>query len=208
MSSESDQYVVEMATSPQDNEALFKSKKWVYSVDSNSNGGQFGQEIQFDLGALGSQSDWINLPEAQMDFNVMTTISSDNALFATTAAIATFNKDLTILKNGSHHLIHSAALSINGRQLQDFQNYQNISTHADMMTTFSQEELIKYGSTLHMSKVPEDYTDFENTPAGTVLTALGMNIADTTKNASTLERKLAQCNSSGGLSTFALYCSL
>lgn len=200
MSSESDKYVVEMATTPQDNEALFKLKRWVYSVDSNSNGGQFGQEIQFDLGALGSQGDWVNLPEAQIDFNVMTTISSDNALFSTTAAIATFNKDLTILKNGSHHLIHSAALSINGRQLQDFQNYQNISTHADMVSNFSQEELNKYSSTLHMSKVLEDYTDFENTSAGTVITNLGMNIADTTKNASALERKLTQCNSSGGLS--------
>lgn len=200
MSSESDQYVVEMATSPQDNEALFKSKRWVYSVDSNSNGGQFGQEIQFDLGSLGSQGDWTLLSEAQIDFNVMTTISSDNALFATTAATATFNKDLTILKNGSHHLIHSAALSINGKQIQDFQNYQNISTHADMVTNFSQEELSKYSSTLHMSKVLEDYTDFENTTPGTVITALGMNIADTTKNASALERKLAQCNSSTGLS--------
>jgi hypothetical protein len=200
MSSESDQYVVEMATSPQDNEALFKSKKWVYSVDSNSNGGQFGQEIQFDLGVLGSQGDWTLLSEAQIDIPVFTTISSDNALFATTAATATFNKDLTILKNGSHHFVHAVALSINGKQIQDFQNFQNISTHADMMTTFSQEELNKYSSTLHMSKVAEDYTDFENTSAGTVLTALGMNITDTTKNPSALERKLAQCNLSTGLS--------
>lgn len=201
MSSESDQYVVEMATSPQDNEALFKSKKWVYSVDSNSNGGQFGQEIQYDLGVLGAQSDWTLLKEAQLDIPVFTTISSDNALFATTAAIATFNKDLTILKNGSHHFVHAVALNINGKQIQDFQNYQNISTHADMMTTFSQEELNKYSSTLHMSKVPEDYTDFENTSAATVLTANGMNITDTTKNASALERKNTQCNNASGLTS-------
>ncbi len=198
MSSESDQYVVVAATSPQDNEALFKSKKWVYSVDSNSNGGQFGQEIQFDLGILGSQSDWILLSEAQIEIPVFTTVSSNNATVASNVA-ATFNKDLTILKNGSHHFVHSAALNINGKQLQDFQNYQNISTHADMMTTFSQEELNKYSSTLHMSKVLEDYTDFENTASATVLTANGVNIADTTKNASALERKLAQCNGSTGL---------
>lgn len=201
MSSESDQYMVEMATSPQDNEALFKSKKWVYSVDSNSSGGQFGQEIQFDLGTLGSQGDWTVLSEQQIDIPVFTTISSNDALFATTAATATFNKDLTIIKNGSHHFVHSASLSINGKTIQDHQSYQNISTHADMMTTFSQEELNKYGSTLHMSKIPEDYTDFENTAVGTVITANGMNIVDTTKNASALERKLTQCNTSTGLSS-------
>lgn len=201
MSSESDHYVVEAATSPQDNEALFKAKRWVYSVDSNSSGGQFGQEIQFDLGALGSQGDWTVLSESQVNIPVFTTISSDNALFATTAAIATFNKDLTVLKNGSHHFVHSAALSINGKMIQDFQNYQNIATHADMMTTFSQEEFNKYGSTLHMSKTPEDYTDFENTAETTIFTANGINIADTTKNSSLLERKLAQCNGSTGLAS-------
>lgn len=199
MSSESDKYVVEMATTPQDNEALFKSKKWVYSVDSNSSGGQFGQEIQFDLGTLGSQGDWTLLSEAQVAIPVFTTVSSDNATIASNVT-TTFNKDLTVLKNGSHHFIHSASLSINGRQLQDFQNYQNIATHADMVTSFSQEELNKYSSTLHMSKVLEDYADFENTAAGVVLTAQGFNIADTASNASILERKNTQCNGSTGLS--------
>ena len=198
MSSESDQYVVEMATSPQDNEALFKSKKWVYSVDSNSSGGQFGQEIQYDLGVLGSQGDWTWLSEAKLAIPVFTTISSDNNTVASNVS-ATFNKDLTILKNGSHHFVHATALSINGKQLQDFQNYQNISTHADIMTTYSQEELNKYSSTLHMSKVPEDYTDFENATTANVLTANGVNIADTTKNASALERKNTQCVLSSGL---------
>ena len=199
MSSESDQYMAVAATSAQNNEALFKSKKWVYSVDSNSNGGQFGQEIQFDLGILGSQADYTLLSEAQIAFTAFTTISSDNALFATTAAAATVNKDLTILKNGSHHFVHAAALNLDGKSLQDFQNYQNISTHADMVTTFSQEEMNKYSSTLHMSKSLEDYTDFENTASATILTASGVNICDTAKNASALERKLVQCNGSSGL---------
>lgn len=201
MSSEADQYMAVAATSAQNNEALFKSKKWVYSVDSNSNGGNFGQEIQFDLGILGSQADYTLLSEAQIDLTVFTTVSSDNALFSTTVAAATFNKDLTIIKNGSHHFVHAAALNIDGRSIQDFQNYQNISTHADMMTSFSQEELNKYSSTLHMSKIPEDYSDFENTASATVLTASGFNICDTTKNPSALERKNTQCNGSTGLAS-------
>ena len=200
MSSENDHYVVESATTPQDNEALFKSKRYVYSVDSNSSGGQFGQEIQFDLGSLGSQGDWTFLAEAQIEIPVFTTIASNDAIFATSGA-ATFNKDLTILKNGSHHFVHQASLNINGRTIQDFQNFQNISTHADMMTTWSQEELNKYSSTLHMSKALEDYTDFENTATANILNANGVNLSDTSKNPSALERKLTQCNVSTGIAS-------
>jgi hypothetical protein len=198
MSSESDQFILEAATSPIDNEALFKSKKWVYSVDSNSSGGQFGQEIQFDLGVIGSQSDYTLLSECKVAVPVFTEVYSNNALFASSIA-ASWNKDLTILKNGSHHFVHSAALSINGRQIQDFQNYQNISTHADIVTTWSQEELNKMSSTLHMSKTLEDYTNFENEVINTNFTAAGINIANVTSNPSVAERKNTQCNSSGGI---------
>lgn len=200
MSSESDHYMVESATTPQDNEALFKSKRHVYSVDSNSSGGQFGQEIQFDLGNLGSQGDWTLLSEAQVQIPVFTTIASNDAIFATSGA-ATFNPDLTILKNGSHHFVHQASLNINGRTIQDFQNFQNISTHADMMTTWSQEELNKYSSTLHMSKSLEDYSNFENTTTANILNANGVNLSDTSKNPSALERKLTQCNVSTGIAS-------
>ncbi len=200
MSSESDHYVVESATTPQDNEALFKSKRMVYSVDSNSNGGFFGQEIQFDLGTLGSQGDWTYLAEAQIAIPVFTTISSDNSTFASSVT-ATFNKDLTVLKNGSHHLVHSTSLSINGRTIQDQQNFQNISTHADMMTTFSQEELNKNASTLHMSKMPEDFYGFDDTAETSIFTSAGAVTGDTLRNPSTLDRKNAQCCGAAGLAS-------
>lgn len=203
MSSESDQYIVEAATTPVDNEALFKSKKWVYSVDSNSSGGQFGQEIQFDLGVIGSQAEWTVLSECQVALPVFTTVVATDDVFAATSA--TINKDFTILKNGSHHFVHSCALSINGRQIQDFQNYQNISTHADIVTTWSQEELNKMSSTLHMSRTLEDYVDFENTNINTTFTANGVNISTvngtSSPNPSALERKNTQCNGSTGIST-------
>jgi hypothetical protein len=205
MSSESDQYVVEAATTPQNNEALMKSKRWVYSTDSNSTGGQFGQEIQFDLGAIGSQSDWTFLQEYQVEIPVFTAIYSNDATFAVSAAgsgkVSTINKDLTVLKNGSHHFVGQAALSINGTMIQDFQSNQNISTHADMMTTFSRDEIDKWGSTLHMSKKAEDYDDFENATLDTVFTAKGVNILDSTKNESFKERVNTQnANATGILS--------
>ena len=199
MSSEGDQYVVEQATSPQNNEALMKSKKYVYSVDSNSNGGQFGQEIQFNLGTLGSQGDWTFLEEYQVEIPVFTTIRSTDAVFATTAAAYSFNKDLTILKNGSHHFVQQSALSINGKMIQDFQSNLNVSTHADMMTSFSQEEMNKWGATLHMSKMPEDYDNFENIGTDTIFTAKGVSILSTSLNPSTKERLYTQCVGSGGL---------
>lgn len=204
MSSESDKYMVEMATMPQDNEALFKSKRWVYAVDSNSSGGNFGTELQFDLGVIGSQSDWTHLVESQVQVPVFTTLASNDASFSTSAG-ATFNKDLTILKNGSHHFVNSVILNINGKMISDGQNYQNVSTHADMVTTFSQEELNKFSSTLHMSKSMEDYPDFENATVANIVNANGFTINDTTsannKNPSAIERKYTQCNSSTGIAS-------
>lgn len=198
MSSQADQYVVESALEPQNNEALFKSKRMVYAVDSNSSGGQFGNEIQFDLGTLGSQGDWTFLEEALVAIPVYTTIQSNN-----TAVIAsgsgTIDKNLTVLKNGSHHFVASAALSINGRMLQDHHQNLNISTHADIMTTWSQEEINKYSSTLSMAKQPDDFTDLENTSESIVFTSNGFSNSSTAFNPSILERKLAQCNLSTGL---------
>lgn len=199
MSSESDQYVVEAATTAQNNEALMKAKKWVYSVDSNSSGGVFGQEIQFDLGALGSQGDWTYLAESQIDVGVFTGIQSTNAVFATTAATYSIDKDLTVLKNGSHHFVSQAALSINGKMLQDFQSNLNVATHADIMTTYSQDEMNKWAHTLHMSKRPEAYDDIENTADDAILTAGGVNILNATHNESLRERMYAQNNKSGAL---------
>lgn len=201
MSSESDQYVVEAATTAQNNEALMKSKKWVYSVDSNSSGGVFGQEIQFDLGALGSQGDWTYLAESQLDVGIFTGIQSTNATFTTSDTTWSVDKDLTVLKNGSHHFVSQAALSINGKMLQDFQSNLNIATHADIMTTYSQEEMNKWAHTLHMSKRPEDYDDIENTGDDVILTSGGVNILDTTKNESLKERMYAQNNKIGAFAT-------
>lgn len=194
MSSESDQYVIESATTPQTNEALMKSKKFVYTTDSNSSGGVFSQEIQFDLGTIGSQSDWTYLQEYQVDVGIFTGIKSDDAVFATTAAAYSIDKDLTVLKNGSHHFVASAALNINGKMIQDFQSNLNVATHADIMTTYSQDEMNKWASTINMSKVPEDYDDIENGTVDNIFTAKGINILDTTKNASLKERMYTQNN--------------
>ncbi len=198
MSSQADQYVVESALEPQNNEALFKAKRMVYAVDSNSNGGQFGTEIQFDLGTLGSQGDWTFLEEALVAIPVFTTIKSNLSQGFTTAA-TTFNKDLTVLKNGSHHFVASAALSINGRMLQDHQQNLNVSTHADIMTTWSQEEINKYSSTLNMAKQPDDYIDLENATETVVFTTNGFSNSSAVLNPSVSERRNNQCNTSTGL---------
>lgn len=200
MSSESDQYVVAAGTQPEANDALFKAKRWVYSVDSNSSGGQFGQEIQFDLGALGSQGDWTYLAEAQIAIPVFTTVAANDALFATSGS-ATFNRDLSVLKNGSHHFVHQAALSINGKMIQDFQSFQNVATHADMMTSFSRDQMDKWGATLHMSKSPEDYANFSNIGEKMLFTPKGISIQSYTLNPSLKERKDAQCAKSDGIAS-------
>lgn len=190
--SQSDQYVLEMSTGDSAQQALFKQKRIVYAVDSNSSGGAFGQEIQFDLSSIGSQSDWVNLAEAQIVIPVMTTVTTDAVVAATSSC--TFDPKFSVLKNGSHHFVHSAALNINGRQIQDFQSFQNVSTHADIVTQWSQEELSKWSSTLHMSKSLEDFPSIETATVSNVMTANGFAMNNVSVNPSFLERTNVQCS--------------
>jgi hypothetical protein len=121
---------------------LFNQKKWTYITDSTSNSGTFGSgQIQFDLSSLSSQSQWLSLNEAVVEFPVK--------IVATTAGVAggivTGGIHSTIIKNGWHQWISSAQLMINGQTLQTAQPYENVATQWRILSSWSQDELVKQG---------------------------------------------------------------
>ena len=121
---------------------LFNQKKWNYITDSTSNSGSFGSgQIQFDLSSFASQSQWLSLNEAVVEFPVK--------IVATTAGVAsgvvTGGIHSTIIKNGWHQWISSAQLMINGQTLQTSQPYENVATQWRILSSWSQDELVKQG---------------------------------------------------------------
>ena len=124
--------------------SLFNGKKWTYITDSTSNSGSFGSgQIQFDLSTLASQAQWISLAEAAIEFPVK--------IVARTAGVAsgvvTAGIHSTIIKNGWHHWISSSQLLIDGQTLQAAQPCENVAAQWRILSSWSQDELVKQGPT-------------------------------------------------------------
>ncbi len=145
MSSDGDHVAVQ--TSMNDNLAdastvHFNDKNFTFITDSTSNSGSFSSgQIQFDLSTLNSQSQWINLSEAVIEFPVKITATLNNTA-TTTAAIHT-----AIIKNGWHQWIDSAQLIINGQTIQSAQPFENVAGTFRILSSWSQDTLKKWGPT-------------------------------------------------------------
>lgn len=151
MSSDGDHLVVQNALNDNLADATdvpFNEKKWTFITDSTSNSGSFTSgQIQFDLSNFASQSQWVNLKEAMIEFpvKITTQIITAGTGAETTKSIAQVNT--AIIKSGWHQWISSAQVIINGQTLQAAQPWENVSAQFKILSSWSQDELKKYGVT-------------------------------------------------------------
>jgi len=126
----------------------FNDKNYTFITDSTSNSGSFSSgQIQFDLATLNSQSQWINLNEAVIEFpiKISTSIITAGTGSETTKSIAQVST--AIIKNGWHQWIDSCQVIINGQNIQSSQPYENVAAQFRILSKWSQDELVKYGTT-------------------------------------------------------------
>ena len=199
MSSESD--ILAFQNSVEDNldaasTALFNGKKWTYITDSTSNSGQFGSgQIQFDLKNLSSQSQWIDLREATVEFPVKIVAKVTNPV---ASGVVTGNIHAAIIKNGWHQWISSAQLMINGQTIQSAQPYENVAAQWRILSTWSQDELVKQGPTCGFS-----LDDMTNDSESSALGANGLaNCVFTTFN--TAAKGFDSINTDAGVNATSL----
>jgi hypothetical protein len=156
----------------------FSDKNYTFITDSTSNSGSFSSgQIQFDLSTLNSQSQWINLSEAVIEFPVKITIQ---VLTGITGTAATALAASAIIKNGWHQWIDSAQLIVNGQTIQASQPYENVAATFRILSTWNQDELKKFGSTCGVAlddctsdvQNPTAVTGLNNTTYSTVATAI------------------------------------
>jgi len=155
-----DHTVLQESLESQDNSVPFESKKWTYITDSSSSAGVFSGQIQFDLNTLSSQNQWTDLSEAYVQFPVKLNIKSTG----TAAALGT-NFSGTI-KNGFHQFIDSCQISLGGTTIQSSQIFENINAQFKILTSWSTDELNKYGSTLGLAL--DDYVEAVGTTAASL----------------------------------------
>lgn len=145
MSSPSDKEIYNSTVESYENSVLFKDKKWAYITDSSTNGGQFQNQVQIDLGTLSSQSNWVSMKEAVIQWPVKLTITNTNTVSQTPSRVAIQS---AVLKNGFHQMIDSASLVIDGQTVQTSQIFKNVETHFKILKDWSKDTVDKYGGTI------------------------------------------------------------
>jgi hypothetical protein len=126
----------------QDNVSLFEEKKYTYITDSNSNGGVFTSQMQFDLQNVSSNY-FLDLKESYIQFPVKLSIKNNNAFAPGQCTI-----NSATIKAGFHNFVDSIQIVINGSTVQSSQIFTNIDATYKVLSEWSQDELEKYGPTL------------------------------------------------------------
>lgn len=146
MSSNADKEIFQSSVEPFDNVVLFKDKKWTYITDNSSNGGSFsGAQLQFDLGTLSSQANWVSLKEAVIQFPIKQTITNTGTGSQTPSQLGIQS---ACLKNGFFQFVDSCQLVIDGNTVQTSQIYKNVETQFKILKSWSKDTEQKYGASL------------------------------------------------------------
>lgn len=159
MSSASDYRAYEDSVRAQDTTNLFKDKNWTYITD-NSNGGVFNGQLQFDLNTLSSQSQWVDLSQAYIQFPVRVKISNNGSGSDTPPAALTSNIQ-TCLKNGYWNFVDSVQVVLDGSTIQTAQIFENIRVQYDVLTSWSKDTAQVYGTSLGFAL--DDFTSATTT---------------------------------------------
>lgn len=169
MSSDGDNYAFDKSINDnmeEDAKVPFSEKKYAFITDSTSNSGSFASgQIQFDLSTLNSQSQWVDLSAAQIEFPVKMSITQTASNSATTFPSAGINS--IIMKSSWTSWVDGCQLIVNGQTIQSAQPYENVSATFRQLSQMSQDSLQKWGTTCNIAL--DDCTGSSNmngVPAG------------------------------------------
>lgn len=144
--SEADAYVFENSVADNTYEPLFQEKKHAFIVDATSNQGQFsGGQVQFNLDTFQSQSQWLDLKEAVIEFPIKATLTVSTGALGGTITDVLQGVNSFIMKNGFHQMVDSAQLILNGQTIQAAQTYENVAATYRVLSSWSQDTLAKWG---------------------------------------------------------------
>jgi hypothetical protein len=140
-----DQVLYSQALESQDVSTPMIRKTVQYVTDLNNNSYGSGQ-VLIDTSSLSNSGRWCAYSDAYLEVPLV-------AALYPSAAVTNFdeNKNLQFscgLKNGTIQLIHSLSLELNNANVIQLTPYTNFYLNYKLMTTFSQEDLSRWGSSL------------------------------------------------------------
>lgn len=118
----------------------FSGKSMLYQNDQNN--ANYSGQIQIDCSSLSNSGKWLNYKEAYLEIPFLVTMKGSVDI---SSAVNAFSVGL---KNGYYQLIESMSVDLNQRNIVQLQNNLNILTNYRVLTSFSQDDLVKYGPIL------------------------------------------------------------
>lgn len=137
---EADQTLVKNAEAQDISSSPFIKKELLYVPDLER--GSYGGRISFDTTPIGNQLKWCDYSEAfiQIPFNISFIADED--------VNANMNAFQCGLKNGYFQIIDSLSIEYNGTEVVSTTPYTNFHTAYKLMTSFSEDDLNKYGPSI------------------------------------------------------------
>ncbi len=181
-----DEVIFEQSVKDNEDNVLFSDKRYNFIVDQTSNQGSFSSgQMQWSLKTMSSQSQWVSLKEAVVEFpiKVYAKVTQAAAGGGTATHSTVCGLETIILKNGFHQWINSAQLIVNGQTIQSLQQYENVAASYRILSSWSKDTLSKWGSTTCFAlddctadgtglTATIDNVGLNNATAATVMTAI------------------------------------
>lgn len=118
----------------------FSGKSMLYQNDQNN--ANYSGQIQLDCSSLSNSGKWLNYKEAYLQIPFLVTMQGSVDI---STAVNAFSVGL---KSGYYQLIESMSVDLNQRNIVQLQNNLNILTNYRVLTSFSYDDLVKYGPIL------------------------------------------------------------
>lgn len=125
-------------------EQPFTKRDMVFVIDNN-NSSYSGGQILLETSQLANSGRWASYSEAYLTIPLVLGYKSSANISA-----ATYRNPLLLgLKNGFHQLIDSFSCDLNGTNICQLTPYTNFYVSYKMMTSFSADDVAKYGASLN-----------------------------------------------------------
>lgn len=140
-----DQAIYELSTSTEIEPHQFIQKEVSWVQDTNS--GSYTSQINFDTSSFSNSGKWMSMRESYFVIPVVVALKSSTDITG-----VTLNPYIASLKSGFHHLIDSFQVQYNNTTVVQQTNYINLLTHFKIMSTWSSDDVQKYGASIGFFK--------------------------------------------------------
>jgi hypothetical protein len=166
----------------------FVDRQMLYVQDSNNQNYSTNQVV-FETQSLSSSGKWCDFSESYLSFPVYMSASLSNDVLQFDDANDLHADYLLGLKSGSHQLIHSINLEYNSNNVLQPNQYINMLTNYNMVSTFSQEDIRKLNASIYFNP-PADGDSWVWSPA--TRTSFGTGLCDNNNFPQTVGQTLGE----------------